>query len=144
MTSKFDRYIIKRPKAQAKTHEEMDTPDVMTPLLWMDDSVIKGAFYLECNWFHKPTQFSPKPHTHEFDEVLAYIGMDPEKPNDLNGEVEFWIEDEKLTVTESCIIYVPKGLTHCPMHIRRADRPIFHFSCGMAENYVRGNQKDQD
>jgi hypothetical protein len=142
MSSKFDKYIITQPKPTPKNHEVMDKPDVMTPLLWMDDSIIKGAFYMECNWFHKPTQFSPKPHTHEFDEVLAYIGMDPENPKALNGEVEFWIEDEKLTLTESCIVYVPKGLKHCPMHIRRADRPIFHFSCGMAENYVRGNQKD--
>jgi hypothetical protein len=142
MGSKFDRYIIKRPKPAPKTHEVMDGPDVMTPLLWMDDSVIKGAFYMECNWFHKPTQFSPKSHTHEFDEVLAYIGTDPANPNALNGEVELWIEDEQLIITESCIVFIPKGHTHCPMHIRRADRSIFHFSCGMAGDYIRGDQKD--
>ena len=139
MSSKFDKYIIKKPKAIAKNHEVMDGPDVMTPLLWMDESVVKGAFYLECNWFHKPTQFSPKTHTHEFDEVLAFIGMDPENPNDLCGEVELWLEDEKLTLTESCIVYIPRGTAHCPMHIRRADKPIFHFSGGMAGNYIRGN-----
>jgi hypothetical protein len=142
MSSKFEKYIIKKPKATKKNFEVMDGPDVMTPLLWMDSSIIKGAFYMECNWFHKPTQFSPKTHTHDFDEVLAFIGMDHKNPHNLNGEVELWIEDEKLTITESCIVFIHKGISHCPMHIRRADKPIFHFSCGMGESYIRGNQKD--
>jgi hypothetical protein len=141
MSSSAKPYVIKKPKAAPKDREAMDSPDVMTPLLYMDDSVIKGAFYLECCWFHKPTRFSPEPHTHDFDEALAFIGSDPEHPADLNGEVELRIEEETLIPTESCIVFIRKGRTHCPMHVRRADKAIFHFSCGMATQYDRGKSE---
>jgi len=35
------------------------------------------------------------------------------------------------------MVFVPKGLQHCPMHIRRADRPIFHLSTGSSTDYKR-------
>lgn len=138
MSSTPERFVITKPRATQKNFEVMDGPDVMTPLLWMDDSVMKGAFYMECNWFHKPTQFSPDTHTHDFDEVLAFIGIDPENPQKLNGEVELWLDGEKLVLTESCLVFIPKGMSHCPMHVRRADKPIFHYSCGMGGDYKRG------
>jgi hypothetical protein len=46
---------------------------------------------------------------------------------ELGGEIEFWLEDEKYMLTKSCIIFVPKGMKHCPIVFRRIDRPIFHF-----------------
>ena len=46
---------------------------------------------------------------------------------DLGGEIEFWLDDEQYMLTKSCMVYVPKGLKHCPIVFRRIDRPIFHF-----------------
>lgn len=54
MSSRFKKYIIKKPVEMEKTYEVMDGPDVVTPLLLMDSSIRKGAFYMECTWFHKP------------------------------------------------------------------------------------------
>ena len=67
------------------------------------------------------------PHTHDFDELLGFIGSDWDNPAELNAEVEFWLEDEKYILTKSCVIFIPKGLTHCPLKLLRCDRPVFHF-----------------
>jgi mannose-6-phosphate isomerase-like protein (cupin superfamily) len=100
---------------------------------------------VESHWFHKPTKYSPKQHTHDFDETLAFFGGDPADPMNLCGEVELFLNGESLVLTESCMVYIPAGMKHCPMNVKRADRPIFHFSVGNgAKAYERepGNAND--
>jgi mannose-6-phosphate isomerase-like protein (cupin superfamily) len=129
--SKYAKFIITEPMAEEHGYEEKDGPDVMAAMAYLDGGVVKDAFYVETHWFMKPTKYSPEKHTHDFDETLGFFGGDPNDPIDLNGEVELWIEDERHMLTKSCLVYIPAGVNHCPMHIRRADRPIFHFSTGM-------------
>ncbi len=137
--TKYGKYIITAPKANFWDEEgaKKDGPDVITPVVYLDDNVLKGAFYVECNWFWKANQFSPPTHTHDFDEVLTFFGTNPEDPHDLCGEVELWLDDEKHILTKSCVVFIPRGLKHCPMLIRRADRPIFHFSAGVSGKYAK-------
>ena len=114
-----------------------------TKLLRLDDDVIKGAFYLECAWFwpgkwpeNKPWEkMGVKPHAHEYPEVLTFFGSDPDSPYDLCGQVELWIDGEKYLIEQSVIVFIPPGTNHCPLYIRRVDRPIFHFSSGLGKNY---------
>jgi hypothetical protein len=100
-----------------------------TRVLWLDDKVVEGAFHMNCAWYLHPAQtLEDTPHTHDTDEIIGFFGSDPQKPNDLGGEIEFWMEDEKYTLTKSTLIFVPSGLKHCPLVIKKVDRPIFHFT----------------
>jgi hypothetical protein len=74
-------------------------------------------------------------HQHDFDEVLCFFGTDWDNPYDLCGEYELWLGDEKHSITKSCIVFIPKGLKHCPLKFIRADRPIFAFSVGTGKMY---------
>ena len=135
--TQYGKYIIKTPKPADETDPPKDGPDVMTPMTYIDDTIIKGAFYSECLWFRKPTKLSPPEHVHDFDEILSFFGSDPDNPKDLCGEVELWLDDEKHILTESCSVYIPKGMKHCPMIVRKVDRPIFHFSTGTSGKYSK-------
>lgn len=138
--TKYGKYIQTQPKPErtvAGEPEPKDTPDVMTSVVYLDGQVLEGGLYAESCWFLKPTAYSPPTHTHDFDEVLAFMGSDPENPRDLHGEVELWLGGERHILTESCMVFVPRGLEHCPMNILRADRPIFHFSTGNSTSYAR-------
>jgi quercetin dioxygenase-like cupin family protein len=138
--TKYGKYIVTQPKPERTASgepEPKDSPDVMTSVAYLDNRVIPGSLYVESGWFWKPTSYSPPPHTHDFDEVLAFFGSDPKNPQDLCGEVELWLEDEQHLLTKSCMVFIPRGLKHCPMNIRRADRPIFHFSTGSSSDYTR-------
>ena len=75
-------------------------------------------------------------HTHDCPEIIGFFSNDPDNPNELGGEIEFWFEDEKHIITKSCLIFVPAGLKHCPLIIRKADRPIFHFSTLTEGEYI--------
>jgi hypothetical protein len=139
--AKYGKYIITETKTGLKAPSYRgDAAQIAagnhTRLLYLDDEVIKGAFYVECAWYWKGSeQPIVRAHTHAFDEVIAFLGTNREDPQDLCGEVELWLEDERHILTKSCLVFVPKGMKHCPLIIRRVDRPIFHFTTGPGGRY---------
>ena len=131
--SKYGKYIV----------TQLKTPRHMTPehnanyakwakrILYLDDDLIKGAFQMNCSWYLRPPDIKTsesQAHSHDGDEIIGFFSNNPEKPYDLGAEVEFWLEDEMHLVTTSAMIFVPKGMKHCPLILRRVDRPIFHYS----------------
>ena len=142
MATRYGKYIITGTKADLEHPSfRQDAAEVAagehTRLVYLDEEVIKGAFYVECVWYWKGSE---KPivdaHTHPFDEAITFFGTNPDDPEDLCGEVELWLEDEKHILTKSSLIFVPRGMKHCPLIIRRADRPIFHFTTGPGGKYA--------
>jgi hypothetical protein len=52
------------------------------------------------------------------------------------------MEDEKLNLTRSCLIFVPKGMYHCPLVIHKVEKPIFHFATGPGSLYTQETAKN--
>lgn len=110
-------------------------------VLFLDSEVVPGAFYVEVA-FGGPRKIEQEPrsvaspHKHDYDEVLAMFGTDVNDPYKLNGEVEFWLGDEKHIITKSCIIFIPKGLMHCPLIYRNVKKPIFSFTTHHGKMYA--------
>jgi hypothetical protein len=113
----------------------------LTLLLWLDGKKLPGAPYVEAVWFNQTNDTGPAPHEHAFDEFIGFIGSDPAHPEELNAEVQFYIGDEVVTVTKSCLVYIPRGLRHSPILVPRMERPIIHFSGGVGGDYVRVGAK---
>jgi hypothetical protein len=141
--SKYAKYIVTEPRVDKDMpsfrHESDDEiRGASNRIVYLDDSVIKGALYSECAWFW-PGGGSDKvwaeAHTHDFDEVISFFGTDYQDPHDLCGEVELWLEDEQFIMTRSFLAYIPAGMKHCPLYVRRVDRPIFHFTLGPGGKY---------
>ena len=145
--TKYGKYIIAddsgRPQSDCRDGEEFlrVLPQIAIPVAYLDNNRINGSFYTECMWFHTATDVQVEPHTHDFDEILAFFGSNPEDYHDLCGELELWLGDEKHILTKSCMVFIPKGLTHCPLVLRRIDKPIFHFSAGPATLYDKKQNK---
>ena len=118
------------------------TKDEATRLLSLDGDVLKGAFYMEATWFWpgdwpatKGDIGTVKEHSHEFDETVAFIGTDHDDPNNLCGEIEFWIDGKKNILDKSFIAFIPAGIKHGPLNMLRVDKPIFHYTAGMGGRY---------
>jgi len=127
--SKYGKYIItelKTPEFSPGAAERYAT--FAKRILWMDENVVDGAFQMNCSWYLKPTEHGPGAHTHEADEIIGFFSANPDDPYDLGAEIEFWLEDEKFMLTRTCMIFVPGGMKHCPLILRKVDRPVFHFS----------------
>jgi hypothetical protein len=137
---KYQKYIVNttmipepvKQKDHSLSHGKLDR------VIWLDDRVVKGAFQLGLSWYLKPLGVAgEKGHTHDFDELLAFIGSDWQNPTELYGEVEFWMEDEKYILTKSCVVFIPKGLRHCPLKLLKSDRPLLHFGVCLSNRYSR-------
>jgi hypothetical protein len=113
-----------------------------TEILRFDSGVMDGDFYVLGKWYwpstipNVPLKNRPDtrlPQKHDYDEILGFFGTNWDTPNDLGGELEVWLEDEKYTLTKSCEIYIPKGMKHGPIGFNRIDRAILHNACGRAK-----------
>ena len=137
--TKYGKYIVTDLKSPYSQEENEAYAQWATRVLWLDNKVVTGAFQMNVSWYLKP-QTGQQPleaHTHEPDEIIGFFGNNHEDPYDLGGEVEFWLEDEQHIITRSCLIFVPGGMKHCPLILRRVDRPIFHFSTVTGGSYVK-------
>ncbi len=135
---KYQKYIIENaavPEWYEKLHDNPERQK--SHIAWLDENVIKGAFYVACRWYTEPKGDKDENHSHDFDEVLGFIGSDWENKQELNGEIELWLEDEKYLLTKSCLVFIPKGLKHLPLRVLRVDRPILHFSMATGGTYTR-------
>jgi hypothetical protein len=107
-------------------------------VLWLDDKMIQGAFHMNTAWYLKAAEtLEDKPHTHDTDEIIGFFGNNPDDPYDLGGEIEIWLEDEKHTITRSTLLFVPAHMEHCPLILKRVDRPIFHFTTVVSGQYIK-------
>jgi mannose-6-phosphate isomerase-like protein (cupin superfamily) len=141
--TKFDdNFITETPPnpMHPQTREMVNEFGVINTLYINDELMgkLKGAYYLETSLVVRPSpEDKPggKPHTHDWDEYLVFLGTKPEDPFDLGGEIEFWLGGEKHLVTKSCAIFIPRGVPHCPLYTRRVERPFISFSTGPTVNY---------
>ena len=124
--------------------------------LWLDDkSAPGGGFSMNTTWIvHADRDIQKareaadgvselgKPHAHETNEILGFLGSNPDDPSDLCGEVEIFIEGEQHVLTKSSILYLPAGMKHVPLYINRVDRPIFHFFVTFSPSYTMVREDD--
>ena len=114
--------------------------EIGTLLYRLDEKKVPDIpFFTDCAWiWPKPGEIvmEAKSHSHDFSEIITVFGTNPDDPRDLGGEVEFWLDDEKYILTKSSIIWVPKGMMHCPTIFRNVTRPIFHYIVGDAGKYA--------
>jgi hypothetical protein len=148
--SKYDRFVITEdlmPPLPAETMKMIDEQEKTgrtidrTLLLGIQDSILKGAFFVGCEWLWQLTGngsvSAEIPHSHAFDEIIGFAGFNRNYPRDLGGEIEFHMEDEILILHKSCLIFVPRGVKHCPIVIKRIDTPIFMFEAANNNKYEK-------
>ena len=121
---KYAKYII------AESEPNMPELNFMrTRVLFSGDEIIPGALCVNCAWYWKGSDtVVTKAHAHGCNEIIAFIGTNPADVRDLGGEVEIWLSDEKYVLNRSSLVFAPRGLVHCPLIIRKVERPIFHFT----------------
>lgn len=145
MSGQYEKYIIRKPKVVNLDYHPMQNVKGVTfpDEIFMDGDLVKGCpIFVDIGWrFEVP---DPDPiewaHRHDFDEVLCFIGTDPNNPRDLGGEIEFHIEGEKYTFDTTTAIFIPKGLEHCPFMHKRVDRPFLLVAIAITDSYPEGKK----
>ena len=134
--SKYEKYVLKEPRV---THPPRKITSA--PTFGLSGELMSGFQKLDCNFnfvaILAPHVLADPPHKHDCDELLFFISTDPENTVDLGGEVEIALgeEWEKHVITTSAIICLPKGVYHCPVYVRKVDRPFYFGHLLLASAY---------
>jgi hypothetical protein len=119
----------------------------LTQILMVNGEILPGSFHINCAWIAPgPNPGAYPAHMHPYDEIIGFIGTNPDDPTDLGAVAELWIDDEKYTITESFLAYLPKNVPHCPLTVADVKRPILHFDIQIAEarpefQWIKDNEK---
>ncbi|MCL1828339.1 MAG: hypothetical protein FWG32_02470 [Oscillospiraceae bacterium] len=135
----FGKYIVQQltdPNYCSSDEQKANYAKFAKRLLYMDTTVVPGAFQMNTAWYHSPTMKNQSEHSHDFPEMVGFYGSDPENPYDLGAEIEFTIEGESHILTKSSLIYMPAGVRHLFKAILKIDKPVFHFSVGVNPEYT--------
>jgi hypothetical protein len=67
-----------------------------------------------------------KPHAHTVDELFFIFGGNPRNYFEFGAEIEIMMgeEQERHIVDKTTIIYIPKGVVHCPITTLKVDKPV--------------------
>ncbi len=123
--NKYGKYISSNPLKVPVSKQKQSLPIVnVREELWPGVSGISCNFAFVC--VTEPWLMPDPPHKHDFDEYLFFIGGNPLNMGDLGAEIEIALgeEWEKNVITAPAIVYIPKGLLHCPVYVKRVDKPF--------------------
>lgn len=148
---KYGKYILTEdlmppmPEAMVRSMEQQEKEGKVldrTMLLGMTSDIMpECSLFVGCEILWglpggKPVDIEI-PHSHDFDEVIGFGGTNRNYPRELGGEIEFLMGGERHTITKTCLIFVPKGVEHCPITLKRIDTPIFMFEATSDPDYKK-------
>jgi hypothetical protein len=78
-------------------------------------------------------------HAHPFQEVLCFVGGNPLDITDFGAEVEIQLgaEHELHRINKTSCVSIPPNLPHCPLNIKRVDRPIVFLEISNTPTYPK-------
>ncbi len=99
-------------------------------------SVLPGAG-MNMGWqmFVKPYRMELESHHHDVDEYLIFLGATlPDLVGSFDAEIELFLgkEYEKHTITQATVLYIPRGLEHNPLDIKRVGKPMMFSALHLA------------
>lgn len=128
--TKYGKYIIRRPVAKGGFGPE---------LIYTGETDYKSNFTIMFLRITEPTLMEESAHSHDFDMYLYFLSFDPNNMGDLGAEIEIGLgkEQERHIITTPATVYIPKGMTHCPLEFKRVDKPVLFVHCTLASKYYK-------
>jgi len=116
---KYDRYILKDSyRLFYQKDAFLATPDMMPGL----DSIVTTQSIVA------PLVMAPKPHKHDFPQVLGFISSDPMNIHNFGAIIELHLgegeDEEQYMITTNAVIAIPTGMYHCPIIVHKVDVPF--------------------
>jgi hypothetical protein len=112
-----------------KLKEKPLTDTIMSPTIsFRGNSDLPGSgINFGFRYYVKPFKMELQSHHHDVDEYLFFLGGQlPDLTANFDAEIEIFLgpEYERHIITKPCILFIPKGMEHNPMDIKRVGKPL--------------------
>ncbi len=100
---------------------------------------MKGYFYVDTTWLWSGAAKEPvsEPHTHDYSQVIGFIGGYPGADQDLDGEITMWLDGHQEVFTRNHLIFIPAGVIHGPIMFNKINKPVLFLVIAMTGQYSR-------
>ena len=88
------------------------------PMTFVSNRQVPGANnYVELGWITGMPEPNPGvfEHIHNYDQIIIHWGGNAETPQDLGGEIEYYIGGQPVTFNTTTAMFIPKGTPHGPV-----------------------------
>jgi len=136
LDSDYGKYILAEPKGEGP--RKLDTEEWGVSI---NETITSEVGKFNCNFnflgILGPHVLPDPPHRHNCDEFLFLIPASYDDWPSLGGEVEIAIgEDwEKQSINTAAVISLPIGVQHCPVYMKRVDKPFYWGHVLLAPSY---------
>jgi hypothetical protein len=68
----------------------------------------------------------------KYDEIVLHIGGDPDNPEDLGADIEFYVGGQPLRFDTTSALFIPRGVHHGPLRCLEYRKPhiVIAMMCG--------------
>jgi len=79
----------------------------------------------------------PMSHSHDFHELLCFLGGDPENIDELGAEISICLgdEEEEHIIKTATVVSIPPGLKHCPLKVKKITKPFVFLEVSTTGEY---------
>jgi len=133
----YEQYAVRSPMREAGA--EFTAGRTAPTMTYMSGVQIPGVkYYIEFGWtFGMPVSSRagagmPEMAHKNFDEIVLHIGGDPSNPEDLGGDMEFYVGGQPLHFSTTSALFIPRGLKHGPLGLKEYRKPhiVMAIMCG--------------
>jgi hypothetical protein len=130
--SQYEKYVVRKPSYEAGPGVKNRQSPTMT--FMSSKQVPEANYYIELGWIYGIPDPNPSinEHVHDYDEIVLHWGGNPETPQVLGGEIEFYIGGQPITFNTTTGIFIPKGVPHGPLVWKKFEFP--HIEMAMMLN----------
>jgi hypothetical protein len=80
----------------------------------------------------EPVCMGSPTHQHPFDQWVYLIG-DSDNFSKLDADIEMTLGEKIIKINYPCYIFIPKGVMHCPLDVKRVGKPFIFIDSRITE-----------
>jgi hypothetical protein len=117
-------------KAWQSIHETITSPMITA---WGPKDIPESNLAIGFAYITKPELLGGDSHKHPFDQWIFLIGGDSRNFLDFDADVEMTLDGEVKKVNYPCYFFIPRGMYHCPLVVKRVGKPLVFIDARITE-----------
>jgi len=124
---------------QGKYVHELNIVKSKHPQVEYPMSLVQGGpdfngadFSMGIAYITKPVVMGGDPHSHNFDQILFFIGSDLRNTKDFDAEIEMFLADKFEPINYASFVHVPAGTLHGTVNVKKVNKPFIFIDVTLA------------
>ncbi len=111
-------------------HETITSPMITA---WGSGDIPESKLAIGFAYITKPDTLGGNTHSHPHDQWIFLIGGDGRNFLDFDADAEMLLGDKVRKINYPCYFFIPKNTPHCPLVIKRVDKPLVFIDARISE-----------